>query len=650
VGAVSLAGAVVLGVMLAHGGHQFPIHSPAFWVLSAGVLAGELRPVQIIARTELVETTSTTFAFALLLGMGPASAAAVLAVSSVLSDAVNRKGVLKALFNIGQYVLSISAAGWVVHTLSGRSILIGHSSVTIRDMGPLLVGIVAYFVVNNVLIGVVNAFAQGVPILPVLTQEFALQAPADGVLLALSPVVLVVAQGSLALVPFLLVPIAAVYISTKMSIDRQHQALHDALTGLPNRTLFRQRVQETLRPARGEPVAVMLLDLDGFKDVNDTLGHHIGDLLLKEVGPRLASVVHDDHLVARLGGDEFAVLVTGFEDAKGATTLANRLIAALADPFEVEDLRLHVDASVGIAIFPEDAEDADTLLQRADVAMYVAKDERSRVELYSSERDVHSRRRLRLLGELRGAIAEGQLVLHYQPLVELETRVILGVEALVRWEHPTLGFLPPGEFIPLAERSGLIGPLSEFVLEQAIEQNAAWQAEGIRIRTAVNLSVRNLADLELPRLVARLLDRTGLASDCLDLEITESTIMADPERAMTVLEPLSRMGVRLAIDDFGTGYSSLAYLRQLPLSVLKIDQSFVGHMGTSENDAIIVRSTIDLAKNLGLEVIAEGVEDEATAVQLFELGCLLAQGYYFSRPVPAEQVTQMLRAGLVARP
>jgi EAL domain-containing protein (putative c-di-GMP-specific phosphodiesterase class I) len=241
-------------------------------------------------------------------------------------------------------------------------------------------------------------------------------------------------------------------------------------------------------------------------------------------------------------------------------------------------------------------------------------------------------------------------VLHYQPLVELETRRIIGVEALVRWDHPTLGHLPPFEFIPLAERSGLIGPLSQFVLEAAISQNAAWQAEGIVLRTAVNLSVRNLSDLELPRVVAGLLQSAGIGADCLDLEITESTIMADPERAMTVLEPLSRMGVRLAIDDFGTGYSSLAYLRQLPLSVLKIDKSFVGHMTDSENDSIIVRSTIDLAHNLGLEVIAEGVEDEATAVRLLELGCPLAQGYHFSRPAPPDQITPLLRAGLVARP
>ncbi|HZQ83969.1 MAG TPA: EAL domain-containing protein, partial [Acidimicrobiales bacterium] len=480
--------------------------------------------------------------------------------------------------------------------------------------------------------------------------EFVHQAPADGVLLALSPVVLVIAQGSLALVPFLLVPIAAIYISTQISLDRQYQALHDALTGLPNRMLFREHVQEALAGAQdGRPRAVMLLDLDGFKDVNDTLGHHIGDLLLKQVGPRLADVVAEDDVVARLGGDEFGVLVSAAVDPSRAVSLANRLVAALADPFDIQDLKLHVDASVGIALYPADAEDADTLLQRADVAMYVAKDERSRVELYTSDRDVNSRRRLTLLGELRGAIGDGQLVLHYQPLVELESRRIVGVEALVRWDHPVHGHLPPFEFIPIAERSGLIGPLSEFVLQAAIAQNAAWQAEGMKIRTAVNLSVRNLADLGLPFLVAKLLDRAGIAADCLDLEITESTIMADPARAMTVLEPLSQMGIRLAIDDFGTGYSSLAYLRQLPLSVLKIDKSFVGHMADSENDAIIVRSTIDLAHNLGLEVIAEGVEDEASAEHLLALGCPLAQGYHFARPAPAEQITPLLRGGLVAR-
>ncbi|MBV9254671.1 MAG: EAL domain-containing protein [Actinobacteria bacterium] len=651
VSVVAVGGAMVLVASLSGGGHLFPANSPAFWVLAAGVLLGELRPVRIIPRLELTETTSTTFAFALLLGAGPGPAAAAFVLGSIVSDFLNRKSLLKVVFNAGQYALTVAAAGVAIRLLSDRAVLVQHGKVGAGDLLTVVVAMVTWFLVNNVLIGIVNALALHAPMLPLLRRELELQAAADGVLLALSPVVLVVAQGSLALVPFLLVPIIAVYIATRVSLDRQHEALHDALTGLPNRMLFRDHLQEALAQAGEDaPVAVLLLDLDGFKDVNDTIGHHIGDLLLKEVGPRLAATVSESHVVARLGGDEFAVMIPEVFDAKGAVGIANRLVAALTDPFDVQELKLHVDASVGIALYPQDADDADTLLQRADVAMYVAKDERSRVELYSSERDVHSRRRLTLLGELRGAITDGQLTLHYQPLVELETRRIVGVEALVRWDHPTLGHLPPFEFIPLAERSGLIGPLSEFVLEAAIKQNAAWQAEGIVLRTAVNLSVRNLADLGLPLLVAKLLDRAGIAADCLDLEITESTIMADPARAMTVLEPLSQMGIRLAIDDFGTGYSSLAYLRQLPLSVLKIDKSFVGQMTESENDAIIVRSTIDLAHNLGLEVIAEGVEDEISAERLYALGCPLAQGYHFARPAPPEQITPVLRAGLVARP
>jgi diguanylate cyclase (GGDEF)-like protein len=388
--------------------------------------------------------------------------------------------------------------------------------------------------------------------------------------------------------------------------------------------------------------AVMLLDVDGFKDVNDTLGHDIGDEVLKEIGPRLEGVTRDVDVVARLGGDEFAVLVAEIDGVETVGVVADRLLGAFAETFAVLDLRLHVDISVGVALFPADGTDAVALLGRADVAMYVAKGERSRIERYSVERDLHSRRRLELLGDLRGAIGGGQLTLHYQPVVELDTGHFVAVEALVRWEHPTLGRLPPIEFIPLAERTGLIGPLTEEVLGAAIAQTARWRAAGIHVRVGVNLSVRNLTDTELPGLVSRLLKDAGLGADCLDLEITESILMADPGRAMAVLEPLSDMGVRLAIDDFGTGYSSLAYLRQLPLSVLKIDRAFIGNMTTSDNDRIIVRSTIELAHNLGLEVIAEGVEDAPTAAALAALGCGLAQGYHFSRPVPAVELADRL--------
>src|SRR5581483_4319127 len=412
---VTLLGVVSLVVMLRPGGHVIPHQTAAFWVLAVCVLLGEVRPVQVIARGVVFGTTSTTFAFALVLGTGPAAASVVLVAASIVADLIARKEWFKVMFNAAQYTLAVGISGLVIWAVSGHARLIQHGVVQVRDLGPLLLGIVAYFVVNNLLVGVVMALAQEMEILPRIRQELALQAVPDGVLLGLSPVVIVIAEGSIALVPFLIVPIAAVYISTRLSLQRQHEASHDALTGLPNRTLFRDHVQEAIDQAEGgRAVSVLLLDLDGFKDVNDTLGHQIGDLLLKQVGPRLAQEVGADDVVARLGGDEFGVLVSAAVDSSRPVTLANRLVAALADPFDIQDLKLHVDASVGVATYPNDAEDADTLMQRADVAMYVAKDERSRVELYTSERDVNSRRRLTLLGELRGAIANGELVLHYQ--------------------------------------------------------------------------------------------------------------------------------------------------------------------------------------------------------------------------------------------
>jgi diguanylate cyclase (GGDEF)-like protein len=641
---VALAGLLVFGVLLWTG--DAPSERPtAFWVLAAGCILGELRPVRIFAREDLSETLSTTFAFALLLGFGVTPAVAVLAAGSLVADGVGRRGVLKSAFNVGQYTLALASAGFVILAISGSTVLMPTGRVDGGDLVALMAATGAFFLVNNVLISVVIAVAQGVTVIPLLRRQLAMQLLADGVLLGLAPVVLVVAEHSPALIPLLVVPIVAVHITTRVSLERQREALHDALTGLPNRTLFLDRVRETIR-TRGPGVraAVLLLDLDRFKDVNDTLGHHVGDELLRLIGPRLCGATDDEDVVARLGGDEFAVLVMDARDEVAARAAAMRLVESLADPIVVEDLLLHVEACVGIALLPDDGDDPNSLLQRADIALYVAKEERAKIVRYSAERDGHSRERLTLLGELRHAIDMDQLILHYQPVIELESRRCVAVEALVRWNHPVHGQLPPIEFIPIAERSGLIAPVTEFVLAAAIAQGAAWRASGVPLRIAVNVSMTNLLDLDLPRLIGRLLTDAAIPPDCLELEITESTLMSDPEQAMTVFEPLHEMGVKLAVDDFGTGYSSLAYLRQLPLSTLKIDKSFVGAAMVNENDLIIVRSILDLARNLGLEVIAEGVEDAATAAMLKSIGCRLAQGYHFGRPVPAEQLDALIQA------
>ena len=414
----------------------------------------------------------------------------------------------------------------------------------------------------------------------------------------------------------------------RQAAENQHQALHDGLTGLPNRTLLRDRTHQAIRPADRErsPAALLLIDLDRFKEVNDTLGHHYGDQLLIQVGQRLQAALRQVDTVARLGGDEFAILLPRIVSAEGAVAVANKLQAVLEEPFELEGQNLDVEASIGLALYPDHGNDPDELLQRADIAMYVAKDTHAGFVLFDPKLDQHSPRRLALLGELRRAIDQGQLVLHYQPKVDAHTGALLGVEALVRWQHPDHGLVHPADFIPLAERTGLIGPLTHYVLNAALHQCQAWRQAGHELAVAVNVSARRLLDLAFPDEVDALLAHWQLPARLLVVEITESTIMANPQHAMEVLRRLNEMGVQLAIDDFGTGYSSMAYLKSLPVHELKVDRSFVSHMTSNGRDAVIVRSTVDLGRNLGLRVVAEGVEDGQTLQELDDLGCDAIQG------------------------
>ncbi len=418
-------------------------------------------------------------------------------------------------------------------------------------------------------------------------------------------------------------------------------AYYDSLTMLPNRVMVHERLEQALRSGERHqtPVAFLLMDLNDFKDVNNTLGHRHGDLLLKEIGPRLHGILRQSDTVARLGGDEFALLLPD-TDLDGALRVAKKAHEVLAVPFKVEGLNIAVEASIGIAFFPDHGATASTIMQRADVAMYAAKRNGSGSAVYAAERDHYSARRLALMGELRYAIEHNELTLFYQPKIHMPTRRVTGVEALVRWKHPHRGIIPPNEFIPLAERSGLIRPLTHWVLSAAVDQARAWERAGLQLCVAVNLSARNLLDAQLPDYLLELLSRTGAPADRLELEITESTIMADPARALEVLTRLHGMGIPLAIDDFGTGYSSLGYLKRLPVSAVKIDKSFVKNMETDDNDAVIVRSTVELAHNLGLQVVAEGVETSYLWERLAALGCDAAQGYYVSQPMPADALNR----------
>jgi diguanylate cyclase (GGDEF)-like protein len=424
--------------------------------------------------------------------------------------------------------------------------------------------------------------------------------------------------------------------------ENAYQAQHDALTGLGNRRYFRERVDEAIQDAsaRDEPLAVMIMDLDRFKEVNDTLGHRNGDLLLQKISERLVATL-DSAVIARLSGDEFAILIRAAGSSKAAAA-AQQILRALDEPIDIQELTLQVGGSIGVAMYPEHGRDADTLVQRADVAMYLAKAGDAGYEVYAPERDEYSPARLALVGELRRAIDQGELVLAYQPTADLLTGRIQSAEALVRWQHPTRGMLLPDQFIPMAEHTGLIRPLTLQVLDAAARQCRAWRENGYEMTVAVNMSVRSLLDQGLCARIVHLLNEVGLPTAALELEVTESVIMADPERVEATLLQLSQAGIRIAIDDFGTGYSSLSRLRRLPVSVLKIDRSFVMAMAVDENDAMIVRSTIELGRNLGLRTVAEGVENATTWEQLRRLGCDVAQGFYLSRPVPADQLTVRL--------
>jgi diguanylate cyclase (GGDEF)-like protein/PAS domain S-box-containing protein len=424
----------------------------------------------------------------------------------------------------------------------------------------------------------------------------------------------------------------------------QYRALHDPLTGLPNRTFLRERLEETIRAGEREmkPCAVLLMDLDGFKSVNDSLGHEVGDRLLQEVSQRMRGVLRKADTIARYGGDEFAVVPWGPTDVPRAVLIAEKIVQAVGKPFTIDDQPITVNMSIGIAVFPQHADDADALTRRADVAMYAAKRARSGFSVYSVDQEGgENGGRLPLIGKLRYAIDQFELVLHYQPIVSMPSGYPSKVEALVRWGHPSHGLLPPDDFIPSAEQTNLIKPLTAWVLNEALGQVHAWSKAGIDVGVSVNLSARNLLDDELPDAVAQLLSTWQVEPEKLSLEITESSIIA--AEAEDTLRRLHATGVQISVDDFGTGYSSLTYLKRLPVQEIKIDKSFVIDMATNRDGAAIVRSTIDLGHNLGLRVVAEGVEDEQTEALLREYGCDFIQGFHIARPAAAGLLGPWLR-------
>jgi diguanylate cyclase (GGDEF)-like protein len=645
VGLMALLAVALLAVVWTRYGVSAPgEHWPELAVLVAILCWTEAKPITIV-RAGGVENVvaSTTFAFAIFLTFGPVPAMVAQGAASALADVAGRKPLIKVIYNIAQYWVAWSVAAFVFVAIHADAPGTLDDVLTNRWYLALLGSGVAYFAVNNALVGIVVGLSSGDRVLRSVRSSITNEWSTDIVLLALTPIVVIVMLESAVALPLLLLPILAVYRSVTISAEKEHLARHDSLTGLSNRFNFTSVIDthlEDLQP--GTKAAVVLFDLDHFKDINDTLGHQAGDELLRMIGPRITGALPDGSTVGRIGGDEFAVLVPALSDSREAFTVAHRIAMEVEEPFRLEGFNIEVKGSIGIAIHPDDGLTSDELIKNADIAMYLAKTRGSMVERYDAELDHHSTRRLEMVGEMRTAIAQGGMTMYVQPKLVLATGRIGEVEALVRWVHPQHGLIAPSEFVPLSEHTGLIRPLTTYVLNQAVEQITRWSADGTDIVVAVNLSARSLHDGFVLDEVSEILATGALGPELLRFEITEGSIMADPARAMRVLERLADMGVRLSIDDFGTGYSSLAYLKDLPVDEIKIDRSFVTNLVQSEGDQVIVHSIIELAKNLGLTSVAEGVESSAALEWLTAAGCDQAQGYHVGRPMASVRFPRWL--------
>jgi diguanylate cyclase (GGDEF)-like protein len=608
-------------------------------LLVAGIVAGEFMTARIWRGDSFREYTfSGTFTVALII-IGPFWLALAVQTCTLLFEEVReRRPLLKVAFNLSQYALSMACARLVYAGLTSQPFGAYSERFTTDQLLPSLVAAAVYFLVNVLLISAVLALASEEPLVSSVVGHLRDEISMTTMLLCVAPLVVLSLQFSVLTAPLCLLSIAAVRQAALAAANSEVQAMHDSLTGLPNRSLLMLRSRRVVDRARdGEQTGLLLLDLDHFKEVNDTLGHHVGDELLRLVSARLEAVVREDDTVARFGGDEFAVLCPGLTDVDIAEELSQRLVDALAEPFALDQISLHVGASVGIALLPLHADDVDQLVQRADIALYQAKAERATIRTYDSKHDFNSVERLALMEELRAGL-HTELVLHYQPKCRASDGVMIGVEALVRWQHPIRGLLYPDRFLPGAENTGLIVPMTMLILREALQQVRRWQEVDLHLNMAVNISPRHLADVQLPGQVQALLDAEGLPGSVLTFEVTENSIMSDPARAAEVLRELRALGVGVSIDDFGTGYSSLAYLRDLSATEVKIDKTFVMNASTNPRDLALVKAAADLGHSLGLQVVAEGIEDTTTAGLMVQAGCDLLQGYLILRPAPAEEL------------
>jgi len=627
---------------------------PAYWVMGLFAVLVDARPYVVAnRRASSVILPSICFTFAIALAWGLAPALAVQLVSVTVAGARMRQPVRRTLHLAAQHGFALCGAAGVAALVGLR---IG-ARLNWDDALLTVAAAAAWIVARYGLAAVVGQWMAGGRT-PRRVPRWGVELLATAALLLLGPVVLAAAQVGLALVPLVLLALHAVNRMVRSAGESERAARVDALTGLPNRRALQASVSEGGRdrgPRRGgRQVALLLLDLDRFRNVNDALGHTAGDRLLVEVAHRLSGVVPRHDLVVRLGGDEFAVLATRVDGPGAARRIAGHLVEALNRPFAFDGLPIDVSASIGIAMQPERGGDGGALLRQAETAMYDAKQRGDQVVLYGPDAAHHSPDRLTLLADLRSALrlepGDDGITLYYQPQIAIATGEVVGVEALLRWRHPERGLVGPEELIRVAELTPVMRLLTGRVLGEVTAQLARWREAGRPLRAAVNVSVRDLHAGDIADQIRDLLHRYAVPADLLQLEITESALMADPHRVLDTITRLDRMGVAISLDDFGTGYSSLQHLRRLPLAEVKIDRSFVLGMATDPGDAAIVRSVIDLSEALGLRVVAEGVEDERTWRLLAAAGCHAAQGWFHARPMPAEDLGAWLARYRPLRP
>jgi diguanylate cyclase (GGDEF)-like protein len=621
------------------------VREPLLPAIAVLCVIGELRPIVTPGKSRPDSgDASLTFTFAALLYWGFPVAALVRLIASLVSAMIGRQALFRAAFNTAQFTLSLGA-GWLVLRAAGiHPRPLSPWVPTGQQLGAVALAACAYLAVNFLLVGVAVAVHERAPIPATFRRLLPYQVFVSLVLLSAAPLVVVVMSRSVLLVLLFLLPLSAVYASAAVSLKREHQALHDELTGLPNRAFLHARAGEAVAEASrgGNRVGFLLLDLDRFKVVNDTLGHAAGDRVLKIVAHRLAHSVRPGDLVARLGGDEFAVLLPAARPGSTAREMAVRLRAALAGPIQLDGMTLQVESSIGIAFYPEDAPGVELLIQRADVAMYLAKERRTGVESYSTGAGRRSAAPVSLLGDLRRGLEHGELELHYQPKVSLAGGRTCGMEALVRWRHPQRGMVLPGEFIHAAQRSSVMHDLTAFVVDAALRQAAHWHRDGLGVQMCLNLTDRDLLDNSLTGMISGSLDAHGLEPADLMLEIGEGVLAGEPAQAIAAVHALAALGVAICIDDFGTAAASLVGLKRLPVSEVKVDASFVTRLFDVADNELIVRSLVGLVRALGIRSVAEGVETAEVAAALTAMGCDAAQGWCFSRPLEAPAASRWL--------